>query len=603
MEKLQGAFGILVQTLVQSAGCGMSRAALPHLWKRGETYWFRMALPADLVARFGRREFRLSLKTSDLRIARMRGSRLSVSFQDLIRMVRGMPELTRERINDLVRAHFEKRLSVANEIVWCSEHDDTFDKEMEIEGAAQDLKAFQRDAMASKFSSKTQKIVNELVDEAGFPTIPPANERYQYLGQMVARAEAEMRRVLIAKLSGNLKESFIIDPAFTGLRENVLPPIPGAPFDPNDQTAPSLLTVGEAVERFKANRQNGWVDKTRNDYERCLGWYLELVGERRPLISLTADDYREYRDMLGKLPSNASKFAEFAGKTGVQIAAAARGDQPGLATKTTNKYLGNVMSFLRWCVDESYLDKLPAPRSTMIGRSGPAKEERKPFSSEELKLIFRSPQYLGFHSKGRRHDTGSVMIKDGKYWIPLLGLFTGMRLGEIVQLAVTDIKQENGIPYIDVNDEAGGKRLKTHSSARHVPIHPALVQLGFLDFVQDLRKGKKGEGRLFPDIKCGSDGYYSNNFSQYFGRFLKHLGLTSPKLTFHSLRHNLADSLVHAGVGDMLVKAVLGHADHSVTARYGSRPPVATLYQAILKVDTAAIEHLLPKADQDAGAA
>ncbi|MFV3132072.1 DUF6538 domain-containing protein, partial [Niveispirillum sp. KHB5.9] len=291
----------------------MSRAALPHLWKRGETYWFRMALPADLVARFGRREFRLSLKTSDRRIARMRGSRLSVSFQELIRMVRGMPELTRERINDLVRAHFEKRLSVANEIVWCSEHDDKFDKEMEIEGAAQDLKAFQRDAMASKFSSKTQKIVNELVDEAGFPTIPPANERYQYLGQMVARAEAEMRRVLIAKLSGNLKDSFIIDPAFTGLRENVLPPIPGAPYDPNDQTAPSLLTVGEAVERFKANRQSGWVEKTRKDYERCLGWFLELVGERRPLVSLTAEDFREYRDLLGKLPSNASKFAQFAG--------------------------------------------------------------------------------------------------------------------------------------------------------------------------------------------------------------------------------------------------------------------------------------------------
>ena len=85
----------------------MSRAALPRRWKRGETYWFRMALPVDLMTRFGRREFRPSLKTSDPRIARMRGSRLSVRFQDLIRMVRGMPELTRERINDLVRAHFE----------------------------------------------------------------------------------------------------------------------------------------------------------------------------------------------------------------------------------------------------------------------------------------------------------------------------------------------------------------------------------------------------------------------------------------------------------------------------------------------------------------
>lgn len=579
----------------------MTRAALPHLCKRGETYWFRMALPADLVARFGRREFRLSLKTSDPRIARMHGSRLSVGFQDLIRMVRGMPELTRERINDLVGAYFEKRLSMANEIVWCAERDDKFDRAKEIEGAAKDLEAFRKDALASKFSPQTQDIADGLVAEAGFPAIPRVNERYQYLGQMVARAEVETLRILVAKLSGNLKESFIADPAFTRVRDNVLPPIPGAPFDPGDQTAPSFLTVGEAVERFKAHKQ--WEDKTRKDYERCLGWFLELVGERRPLVSLTADDFREYRDLLTKLPANASKFAQFAGKTGVQIAAAARGEHQGLAGKTIRKYHDAVKGFLSWCVDESYLDKIPAPRRSKIVGSSTSKEDRLPFTTEQLKVIFSTPQHLGCSSIGRRYDAGDLIFKDGKYWIPLLGLLTGMRLGEIVQLTVADIKQENGIPYIDVNKEEEDKRLKTASSARYVPIHPALVQLGFLDFVRSVQKGKKVGGRLFPEIEPGADGYYSNNFSKYFGRHLDRLGLTSKKLTFHSFRHNLTDSLVHNGVGDMLVKAILGHTNHSVTGNYGSRPPVATLYQVILKVGTAGIEHLLPAADETNGAA
>lgn len=581
----------------------MTRTALPHLCKRGETFWFRMALPADLVARFGRREFRLSLKTSDLRIARMRGSRLSVSFQDLMRMVRGMPELTTERINDLVRAHFEKRLSVANEIVWCAQDDEMFDRAKEIEGATKDMEAFHKDAFASKFSPKTRSIVSGLVEEAGFSTVPAANERYQYLGQMVARAEAEMRRVLIAKLSGNLKESFITDPAFIGLRDNVLPPIPGAPFDPTDLTAPSLLTVGEAVERFKTHKRNEWVEKTRKDYERCLGWFLELVGERRPLVSLTNQDFREYFTLLAQLPSNSSKFAQFAGKTGVQIAAAARGDQKKLAPKTAQKYLDNLKGFLNWCVDESYLDKMPAPRRSRIAKGGNGKEDRLPFTIEQLKVIFSTPQYLGHKSAGRRYEAGDMIVKDGKYWIPLLGLFTGMRLGEIVQLTVADIKQENAIPYIDVNKEEEDKRLKTDSSARYVPIHPALVQLGFLDYVRESRKGKKVGERLFPEIEPGADGYYSNNFSKYFARHLDKVALTSRKLTFHSFRHNLTDSLVQAEVSDMLVKAILGHADHSVTASYGSRPPVATLYQAILKVGTAGIDHLLPKADQGVGAA
>lgn len=578
----------------------MTRAALPHLCKRGETYWFRMALPADLVARFGRREFRLSLKTSDPRIARMHGSRLSVGFQDLIRMVRGMPELTRERINDLVGAYFEKRLSMANEIVWCAERDDKFDRAKEIEGAAKDLEAFRKDALASKFSPQTQDIADGLVAEAGFPVIPRVNERYQYLGQMVARAEVETLRILVAKLSGNLKESFIADPAFTRVRDNVLPPIPGAPFDPADLTAPSFLTVGEAVERFKAQKRNEWVEKTRKDYERCLGWFLELVGERRPLVSLTAEDFREYRDLLGKLPANASKFAQFAGKTGVQIAAAAKGNQRGLAPKTAQKYLDNAKGFLNWCVDESYLDKIPAPRRSKIAKGDLSEQKRSPFTIEQLKIVFSTPQHLGCQTVGWRYRPGDIVIKDAKYWVPLLGLLTGMRLGEIVQLAVTDIKHENGIPYIDVNKEENDKRLKTASSARYVPIHPALVQLGFLDFVRGFRKGG---GRIFPEIKPGADGYYSNNFSKYFAIHLGKIGLTSKQLTFHSFRHNFTDSLVHVGVGDMLVKALLGHADHSVTANYGSRPPVATLYQAILKVGTAGIEHLLPAADETNGAA
>ena len=54
-----------------------------------------------------------------------------------------------------------------------------------------------------------------------------------------------------------------------------------------------------------------------------------------------------------------------------------------------------------------------------------------------------------------------------------------MRLEEICQLQAGDLKADGGINYLDVA-EGEGKRLKTASSARQVPIHAVLSDLGFL---------------------------------------------------------------------------------------------------------------------------
>lgn len=60
---------------------------LPHLVRRGGVYCFRMAVPRDLVARFGRREIKGSLKTSDPFTARSRCRKLSSAFERLIKRV------------------------------------------------------------------------------------------------------------------------------------------------------------------------------------------------------------------------------------------------------------------------------------------------------------------------------------------------------------------------------------------------------------------------------------------------------------------------------------------------------------------------------------
>lgn len=66
--------------------------------------------------------------------------------------------------------------------------------------------------------------------------------------------------------------------------------------------------------------------------------------------------------------------------------------------------------------------------------------------------------------------------------MPLLGAYSGARLSEICQLRVEDITEANGIWCMKIMPEAGS--LKTLGSERVVPLHPAVIEAGFLQFVQ-----------------------------------------------------------------------------------------------------------------------
>ena len=58
--------------------------------------------------------------------------------------------------------------------------------------------------------------------------------------------------------------------------------------------------------------------------------------------------------------------------------------------------------------------------------------------------------------------------KGGKRWVPWLLAFTGARMEEVCQALTTDIRQEAGIWYLDINESDPGKSLKNPGSARKV---------------------------------------------------------------------------------------------------------------------------------------
>jgi integrase len=179
--------------------------------------------------------------------------------------------------------------------------------------------------------------------------------------------------------------------------------------------------------------------------------------------------------------------------------------------------------------------------------------------------------------------------------VPLIALCSGLRLGEIIQMQVADVKVMEGIKYFDVtplafevDDEEGydpteEKSLKTASSRRGVPIHRTLLDLGFEEFLGFRRA--TGESRLFPDFgRAKDDGSWSKQFSKYFKRFRESVGVTRRGVKFHSLRHNVEDALRNADVRKEVRDAVQGHGENGVSREYGSGYYLKTLNESVQKI-------------------
>jgi integrase len=149
------------------------------------------------------------------------------------------------------------------------------------------------------------------------------------------------------------------------------------------------------------------------------------------------------------------------------------------------------------------------------------------------------------------------------YWLPLIGLHSGMRINEIAQLALSDIALHNGLPCFRVTDngedegkDRRAKRVKTDAGRRIVPIHDALVSLGLLDYARIVRQD--GHYVLFPELIGGRDGP-GQPASKQFARYCDRVGLRDPELVFHSFRHGAVGRMRAAGVAKELRMVVVGH--------------------------------------------
>lgn len=186
-------------------------------------------------------------------------------------------------------------------------------------------------------------------------------------------------------------------------------------------------------------------------------------------------------------------------------------------------------------------------------------------------------------------------------------LLTGCRLEELAQLHVpTDLKQHtSGIWYLDLNERPDPdgvirKSLKKLSSWRVVPIHPLLVELGFVEFLQATARSDTGRpfsshwaphGELTPEgAALRADVKWSHKISKWGGLRLRELraagAVAADNATyFHSMRHTFITTLAKAGVPEALRAALTGHDNGGINGQIYTKfkdDPTST-YDAMVK--------------------
>ncbi|MCE3011604.1 MAG: site-specific integrase [Proteobacteria bacterium] len=560
-------------------------ARYPGLHLRGSTYYVRKRVPVDLAHIEKREQIRLSLDTSDKKIAIRRYPAKLAEIERTFTVLRAalqsqghaegilaagkLEKLTRREIEALVAAWWEKRAQHRQPPL--SAYDDPAEHLASLDD---DAAAIRRpDLLADPIGRATDQLLVEAGHRAEprklgrgrtqvrFPVVDRASEEYAYLRQLVRRALEQ--ELALARDYVTQREDAPYDPMFN---PNGL----GAAQEPlrGQQTH----TVEDWIEEYRAEREALLgKESTGRKYGLLFRVLREVLGAGTPVRSISRNHCVQVISFLRSLPPNVTKLKRYRGLTLSDAVALAKADgAKGLAANTVGSYMQGLSAMLHWAQNAEW-EVRASTRGLVETRRNEV--QRRGFTPAELTKLFAALNAF-------REEQPT------KFWVPALATFTGARAGEICQLRSEDVIDVGGVKCLNLSvfdargERVEEKRLKTAASERILPLHPTLLNAGFLAFVE--RQGN--QDRLFPDLTPGPKGNYSHEFSKWFGRFKRGLGFTERSLVFHSFRHGFKDACSLADIGDETTRALGGWATINQASRYGNRSAVPVLNRAVKKL-------------------
>lgn len=538
-----------------------------NIEKRGGIWRVRIAIPADLRAQWGKREEIISLHTADENEAIERAAPIIATIKRRVKALRNpaqetpaalplpVARLRPEQAFDLIQAWRFDQIDTA----YAHAFDPVGEPEpRDAEAASRlryDLSDHNRIDRVDGFTERLATVLNRSV-ESPVLAQPTVREWFR-----VAWLDVE---TYLDRFSRN---------DFNGWPEDDTPVITAA-----SAPAPSTtgMTLSELRDAWNAVKPLEGKEKGR------IRRLIEFLGDV-DIAAVTPIDMDRFLIELRRFPLTKKPDDEALSFLDL-IARYADTDQPTLHVRTVWLWTTTFKAMFEYAVSRRLIAHNPA--SAMMKKpSADESMEIESYTSEELEFIFTRPMYSGFSGRptpGYRKDAGSQVIKDARYWLPVVALHSGMRLDEMVTLRGSELIEVEAVLCFDLRLRPlkGDRRVKNKESQRLIPIHKRLFDLGFVKWA----KGRKPDELIFADLP---------EWTSWWGRWCRENapvagdGIDRDTVNFHSFRHTFKRAArVNDDVKEDIADLLMGHkGTNAVSRSYGRGADIATLKRHMDRIE------------------
>lgn len=526
--------------------------------RKGSTLWqVRKRWPAD-VAAILKGEFNRSTGEAERKLAEARLPAIAADYQARVDEARRrladnrFRDLSENEINRLAAKFYAQMLPRYR----LSKPLSPVERQQMLKDTRETLQTLAGN-LGSNDASPVAAVTSRLIDQEGLP-IPEDSPSLAALQLLVLRAFVELHKGVVSQLEGQ--------PDYRPADERVAELI--------DREGKPKRTVRELIKAYREEKEDSWSQSTHDAFGPVERLLKDTVGDREP-STINREDARKIQQLIRSLPLNLGKRKALKGLTVPQAVETARKlGLPTINPNTANRgYLVHIAGLFNFARKEEWTATNPFEGLT-IHDPVAREDKRDPFSVEQLQVLFGAAPWKP------RNDSPDG--KPSRFWVPLLCAFHGLRLGEAAGLLVEHVQENEGTPVLLLKAYEG-RRLKTKSSRGTLPVHPELVRIGFLDFVQQQRDA--GAERLFPDAKTNANGKVGAKLGEWFSKLVKDRGLKGIKLGMHSFRHSFEDRLREAELVERTALALGRRAERGAVAGYGDGVPIRVLSAAMAKVE------------------
>lgn len=516
---------------------------------RSGKYHFRIRVPKDCQESVGKREITQSLKTKEaveaFRLAKGLTDDWKKKFEEIRNPVSSPALAIQSKTNETVDDFRKTLFDYMNQNLPA-----LLDKKSKAE--LYELSELYREWMVSVLDEEGSWSL-DLSEELGIRL--PLSKNHspgmtRKLNRVVVDALGYIRSTIDDEYGEKISQK--IDEDLLGSDARRIAPKETPAHAPTSPDETDIIVIANLM--FDAKNKDG---KFRDLVLGEIGHLQEWLGGKSDLTAFSKSDLVDYiQNCLPYFPKRMRHTTKYDGKPlrkCVELVRKNPAKYVPISYITCENRLIGIQTVFNYAKDQLGIIRINPANGIQIPKIRMMESKERGFTADELPDMWTALKQI----------LACTKTSSERYWVPILGLYHGLRLNEICCLQNKDVyRDKDGVFVMDINDKGRNKSVKNKSSIRVVPVHPFVLEdLKFQNYVEDRNSSASENDRLFPNLTYTDSHGYGKKISVWFAKWKKTwLPEKSYRKNFHDLRYTFAQQAQNqAKMSDRCSQEITGH--------------------------------------------